>query len=170
MGYCNGKRLVVPSEFRLAGWVIPAMTWDDRYKHLGILLGPDPEACVGGLTKEFRANTEKLFQSDLADWMKLEAFKEFLMPMQTGFCAQVYLGAQKLGHEVGSLYQVNCEVVARLPVSTCSAFFDVPSSQGGLGLRSIEDDLGSLMITQAVKMLTSPDPLVRGVAPLDSHH
>ena len=30
--------------------------------------------------KEFRANTEKLFQSGLADWMKLEAFKEFLMP------------------------------------------------------------------------------------------
>ena len=100
MGYRNGKRLVVPSEFRLAGRVIPAMTWDDRYKHLGVLLGPNPEACVGGLTKEFRANTEKLFQSDLADWMKLEAF---LMPMQTGFCAQVYLGAQKLGHEVGSL-------------------------------------------------------------------
>ena len=50
-----------------------------------------------------------------------------------------------------------------LPVSACSAFFYVPSSRGGLGLRSVEDDLGSLMITQAVKMLTSPDPLVRSV-------
>ena len=51
-----------------------------------------------------------------------------------------------------------------LPVSACSAFFYVPSSQGGLGLRSVEDDLGSLMIAQAVKMLTSLEPLVRGVA------
>ena len=33
---------------------------------------------------------------------------------QTGLCAQVYLGAQKLSREVGSLYQVNCEAVARL--------------------------------------------------------
>ena len=79
-GYHDGRRLVVPSEFWLTGRVIPAMTWDDRYKHLGVLLGPDPEACIGGLTEEFRANTEKLFQSGLADWMKLEAFKEFLMP------------------------------------------------------------------------------------------
>ena len=49
-------------------------------------------------------------------------------------------------------------------MNTCSAFFYVSSSQGGLGLHSVEDDLGSLMIMQAVKMLTSPDPLVRDVA------
>ena len=69
----------------------------------------------------------------------------------------MYLGAQKLGREVGSLYQVNCEVVARLVHEHMQRLL-----QSGLG--SIEDDLGSLMITQAVKMLTSPDPLVRGMA------
>ena len=29
---------------------------------------------------EFRESTEKIFQSGLADWMKLEAFREFVMP------------------------------------------------------------------------------------------
>ena len=37
-------------------------------------------------------------------------------------------------------------------------------TSGGLGLRCIEDELGSLMIMQAVKMLTSPDPLIREMA------
>ena len=50
------------------------------------------------------------------------------------------------------------------PGRTCDAFFYTPTSKGGLGLRCIEDDLGNAMITQAVKMLTSPDPLIRGVA------
>ena len=43
------------------------MTWNDCYKHLGVLLDPDPEACISRLMKEFRVNTEKLFQSGLAD-------------------------------------------------------------------------------------------------------
>ena len=51
-----------------------------------------------------------------------------------------------------------------LPGHICDAFFYVPASKGGLGLRSVEDELGNVMITQAVKMLTSHDPLVRGVA------
>ena len=53
-----------------------------------------------------------------------------------------------------------------LPGRVCDAFFYVPTSQGGLGLRSVEDELGNLMTTHVAKMLTSPDPLVRGVATL----
>ncbi len=44
---------------------------------------------------------------------------------------------------------------------TCDAF--VPNGQGRLRLWSVEDELGSLMIT-AVKMLTSPDPQITGLA------
>ena len=57
-----------------------AMGWEDRYKHLGVLFGPNSEACLDKLAEEFRVNTEKLFKSALADWMKLEAFKEFVVP------------------------------------------------------------------------------------------
>lgn len=43
------------------------------------------------------------------------------------------------------------------PVWVCKPFFYVTTIQGGLGLRSIEDDLASLMLTFIVKMLTTPD-------------
>ena len=59
-GYHDGKRLAIPSEFRFTGLVTPALTWDNCYKHLGVHLGPDPEACIGWLTKEFRVNTQNL--------------------------------------------------------------------------------------------------------------
>ena len=51
-----------------------------------------------------------------------------------------------------------------LPRRTCDAIIYVPTAKGGLGLRSITAELGNLLITQAMKMLTSPDPLVRGIA------
>ena len=72
--------LIRIEEFTLSGRVIPTRKWEDRYKHLGVLLGPNPEACLGELAAEFRESTEKIFQSGLADWMKLEAFREFVMP------------------------------------------------------------------------------------------
>ena len=78
--YQNGHRVILPTSFHLDGQTIPAMEWEDRYKHLGVLIGPDPETCLKKLAEEFRDNTEKLFQSALADSMKLEVFKEFVVP------------------------------------------------------------------------------------------
>lgn len=36
------------------------------------LLSPNQEPCLDKLAEEFRVNTEKLFRSALADWMKLK--------------------------------------------------------------------------------------------------
>ena len=74
------SRVVLPTSFCLDGQTIPAMEWEDRYKHLGVLIGSDSETYLEKLAEEFRDNTEKLFQSALANWMKLEAFKEFVVP------------------------------------------------------------------------------------------
>lgn len=49
-----------------------------------------------------------------------------------------------------------------MPGRTCDAIFYVSVAKGGLGLHSIVDEIGNMMITHAVKMFTSPDPLVRG--------
>ena len=60
--YWGGKRVILLTSFRLDGQTIPAMEWDDRYRHLGVLLGLNPEACLDKFTAEFRDSTEKLFQ------------------------------------------------------------------------------------------------------------
>ena len=48
------------------------------------------------LAEEFRVNTEKLFKSALADWMKLEAFKEFIVP-KLDYVLRSTLAHKKLG-------------------------------------------------------------------------
>lgn len=139
------------------------MGWEDRYKHLGVLLGPNPEACLDKLAEEFRVNTEKLFKSALADWMKLEAFKEFVVP-KLDYVLRSTLAHKKWGKNLDTFVRKTVKQSLGLPGRTCDAIFYVPVAQGGLGLRSIVDEIGNMMITHAVKMLTSPDPLVRGVA------
>ena len=89
--YWSGNRVVLQPEFKLAGEVIPPMKWNDRYKYLGVQVGPNPEACLDELAAEFRESTEQLFQSGLANWMKLEAFMKFVMPKLD--YALVYTGA-----------------------------------------------------------------------------
>ena len=166
--YRSGKRVVLPTSFRLGGGggggeVIPAMGWEDHYKHLGVLLGPNLEACLDKLAEEFRVNTEKLFKSALADWMKLEAFKEFVVP-KLDYVLRSTLAHKKWGKNLDTFVRKTVKQSLGLPGRTCDAIFYVPVTQRGLGLRSIVDEIGNMMITYAVKMLTSPDPLVRGVA------
>ena len=162
-GYMSGKRIVFPSTFTLNGNTIPVMKWEDRYRHLGVLLGANPEAHLDHLAKDFKMDVESLFQSPLADWMKLEAFKEFVMP-KLDYVFRTTLAHKKWAKLLDRHVRSSVKRSLGLPQRTCDAFFYTSMSSGGLGLRCIEDDLGSLMITQAVKMLTSPDPLIREMA------
>ena len=45
---------VLQRQFHLVGQAIPAMEWEDRYKHLGVLLGPNPDSCLDELVADFR--------------------------------------------------------------------------------------------------------------------
>ena len=162
-GYMSGKRIVFPSTFTLNGNTIPVMKWEDRYRHLGVLLGANPEAHLDQLAKDFKMDDESLFQSPLADWMKLEAFKEFVMP-KLDYVFRTTLAHKKWAKLSDRHVRSSIKRSLGLPQRTCDAFFYPSMTSGGLGLRCIEDDLGSLMITQAVKMLTSPDPLIREMA------
>ena len=161
--YQAGKRVVLQQCFTLKGQAIPVMTWEDRYKHLGVLLGPNPDSCLEKLADNFREDTKKLFQSGLADWMKLEAFRDFVMP-KLDYAMRSTLAHKNWALKLDKYVRQTVKQALGLPRRTCDAVFYVPAAKGGLGLRSIADELGNLLITQATKMLTSPDPLVRGIA------
>lgn len=53
--------------FQLQGQGIPVMEWEDRYRHLGVLPGSNPEACLDKLVAEFGEHRENLFQPSLAN-------------------------------------------------------------------------------------------------------
>ena len=157
--YRRGKRVVLERRFHLGGQAIPAMEWEDRYKHLGVLLGPNPDSCLDKLAADYRQDTQRLLESGLADWMKLEAFKEFVVP-KLGYAIRSTLAHKNWSLKLDKYIGQTVKQALGPPRRTCNAIFYVPTAKGGLGLRSIADELGNLLITQATKMLTSPDPLV----------
>ena len=75
-GYVSSKRIVFPSTFTLNGNTIPVMKWENRYRHLGVLLGANPEAHLYQLAKDGRREHLSVSSGGL---MKLEAFKESVM-------------------------------------------------------------------------------------------
>ena len=91
------------------------------------------------------------------------AFKEFVVP-KLDYALRSTLAHKKWAKELDKFVRRTVKQSLGLPTRTCDAIFQVPTAQGGLGLRGVVDDLGHSMITQAVKMLTSPDPLVWGAA------
>ena len=54
-----------------------------------------------------------------------------------------------MGHEV---VRTTVRRSLGLPIHITDAFFYVPTSKGGLGLRSIVDILGNQMVTQCIEM------------------
>ena len=52
----------------------------------------------------------------------------------------------------------------KLPKRTTTAFLHSPPHSGGLGLPCIMDEIDIHMVTTAFKLLTTPDPCVKGVA------
>ena len=106
---------------------------------------------------------EMLFQSALTDWMKLEAFKKFAVP-KLDYALQSTLVHKKWGKKLDKFIRHTVKQSFGLPGWTCDAICYVPDLQGGLGLNSVIDELGNMIVTHAVKMLTSPDHWVRGEA------
>ena len=76
--YVSGKKIVLPSTFTLNGNTISVMKWKNRYRHLGVLLGVNLEAHLE--LKTSRWTSRASFSLLWRNWMKLEAFKEFVMP------------------------------------------------------------------------------------------
>ena len=159
----GGERIILPTEFTLGGRAVPAMRWDDRYQHLGVMVGPNPAAALGELAEDFKEATVKIFQSLLADWMKLKAYRSFVHP-KLDYPLRSTLATRKWAGDLDAFVRRTIKASLGLPKRTCVAVFYTPTAQGGQALRSVEDEVGNAMVTQAIKMLTSPDALIREVA------
>ena len=81
-------------------------------------------------------NTEKFFKSALADWMKLETFKEFVVP-KLDYVLQSTLAHKKWGKNLDTFVRKTVKQSLGLSGRTCDTIFYVPVAQGGFGLRSM---------------------------------
>ena len=71
---------------RLGIETIPALQWNQRYKYLGCPSGASRRDALSDLTAlrtTLLKDCSTIFQSDLAEWQKLDAFRRFLFSVSS---------------------------------------------------------------------------------------
>ena len=143
---------------------IPALKWEDAYKHLGVPVQRsrqgDPRT---SLQEEVLSIVAKILGSRLTDWQKLDAINTFALSKMTYQLSAAMLNrgwAEKLDAEVRRKIKRSFG----LPMRTAGAFFHLPQRMGGLGVRSMLDSLDAATVTKTLKCLSSTDPIVSAVA------
>lgn len=135
-------------------------------------LGPeDQEIYLGtpiGAKLRFRppdeivSHLDKIAESLLAPWQKLEVFRSHLLPSLSHHLAsgRVLKGAL-------ATLDIECRKflghIAKVPPTATTSFFYADRRVGGLGTFSLTDDADIWTLARAVQLLTSKDKLVRGI-------
>ena len=150
--------------FQLEETIIPTMSWNDRYKYLGVKVGANPTQDLDKLGSDYTKDVEAIMRSELTDWQKLDAIHRFAKPrlIYTLQNQLPTLGwAKALDKKVRTMVKVNM----KLPRRTTDAFLYSPWRAGGLGLPRVEDEVHIYGISTAYRLLAlSDDPVVTDVA------
>ena len=135
-------------------------------------LGPeDQETYLGipiGAKLRFRPATEllshldKLADSLLAPWQKLEVYRSHLLPSLSHS-----LASGRVKKDVLTKLDTECRKflgqVAEVPNQAVTEFFYADRGVGGLGTCRLREDADIWTLARATQLLTSSDPLVRGI-------
>ena len=106
---------------------------------------------------------DSILSSYLTDWQKMDAINLFALSKATYQLSTSLLNrtwAAKLDSDI----RKKVKKALHLPTRTICAFFHLPMALGGLGLRSLQDNLEVATITRAIKVLSSKDKLVSDIA------
>ena len=159
---CTSHRYVDTFSPLLGDHHIPPITWEQHYCYLGCEMGANPKQEAAKVGECYARDCQKLLRSGLTDWQKMDAIHRFIRPtlnhiIRTTLPARSW--AQKLDKQVRRAAKINL----RLPLRTADAFLYVSQRDGGLGMPCIEEAMDVARSVSAAKLLSSNDPLLRGV-------
>ena len=151
---------------RLGADVIPALSWDERYKYLGCPTGAfrTNTDVLESLKHSLLKDADAVFQSPLAEWQKLEAFRRFLFP-RLSFAFKVLFPSTSWCQKLDTLLRTTIKKGLRLPRRTATHYLYLPQALGGMGIPSAENEAHAAKAGQAFKFLAhTRDPYIRAVA------
>jgi len=106
---------------------------------------------------------DKILDSWLTDWQKLDAINTFALSKVT-YRLSTSVVNRTWAAKVDAKVRKRIKKSFRLPARTISTFFHLPCHLGGFGLHSLEDNLESTLILWTLKTLTSKDRLIADIA------
>ena len=151
---------------RLGTEVIPALSWEERYKCLGFPVGAyrTPANVLDDLREGLLRDCGIVFTSQLAEWQKLDAYGRFLFP-RLSFVMKVVFPGTVWCRKLDTAIRCIIKRGLRLPPRTCTKYLYLSQALGGMGIPSIEDESHLARSAQAFKFLAdSRDHRIRDVA------
>ena len=151
---------------RLGTEVIPALSWEERYKYLGFPVGAyrTPANVLDDLREGLLRDCGIVFTSQLTERQKLDAYRRFVFP-RLSFVMKVVFPGTVWCRKLDTAIQCIIKRGLRLPPRTCTKYLYLSQALGGMDIPSIEDESHMARSAQAFKFLAnSRDHRIRDVA------
>ena len=143
---------------------IPAMTKDDSVKYLGVPFGLLRQSSdYDDITSHLIKDLELIRDSLLAPWQKLDAIRTFLQPCLT-YALRASPVTQASLKELHNTLTATLRKIMNLPRRATNSYLFSSKQSGGLTMQNPYDERHIQTIVQAMKMLSSADPLVTSIA------
>ena len=164
---CNSKHEpshVGDTVFFVQGCNIPVLLEEESYWYLGVPIGLLYDANdVLKITDKQINDLEKIRDSLLAPWQKLDAVRTFIQPFLTYVLRICPVTRESLKTYRSELIDI-LRSICHLPKRSSSHYFFADKSVGGLGLRDPFDERHTQSIVHSVKILSATDTLTNNIA------
>lgn len=164
---CNSKRepsRVGDTVFSVQDGNIPVLLKEESYRYLGVPIGLLYDANdMGKITDKLIKDLEKIRDSLLAPWQKLDAVRTFIQPCLTYVLRTCPVTRESLKSYRSKLIDV-LRSICHLPKRSTTHYFFADKSVGGLGLQDPFDERHIQSIVHSVKILAATDTLINKIA------
>jgi hypothetical protein len=152
------------NQFRVQNQPIPALQREDHYRYLGVPIGLVPNISnLQNLVDDLTSKLEKIEQSLLAPWQKLDAIRTFVQPCLTYALRSTDPTTKSLQSYRSQLTKI-IKSICTLPSRATPNYIFASKQAGGLAFIDPIRENHVQTIVQAMKILNSQDPTVAAVA------
>ena len=161
---CKGGTKVINNDYTLQNKKLPALKKEEPYRYLGVPMGIEVEQHEATeICDQLITDSEKLENSLLAPWQKLDAIRTFLQPRLSYILRAGEVKIKTLQNYRKKLIST-LKKICHLPIRATNHYFFANQSAGGLGLQDPIAEVHVQKVIQAVKMLNCRDQNVKLVA------
>jgi hypothetical protein len=143
---------------------IPCLKKEESYRYLGVPIGLLYDAKdMNNITDKLISDLEKIRDSLLTPWQKLDAIRTFIQPCLTYALRTCPVTRASLEDYRRKLIEV-LRSICNLPKRATQPYFFADRAMGGLGLQDPYDERHIQTIVHTVKILAVSDPLVNNIS------
>ena len=152
------------NDFVVQGTVIPALKEHEHYRYLGVPIGIMHDVDeLDSLVNRLCDDLDKINDSLLAPWQKLDAIRTFVQPCLTFVLRAGEPDKCSLTKYRRKLIEV-VRNICKFPSRATHDIIFASAKVGGLGLQDPILEVDIQTIVQAIKMLSSSDPVVANIS------